>query len=160
LVAILDADKEGFLRAERSLIQTIGRAARNVRGKVIMYADRETDSMRKAMGETSRRRALQQAYNQQHGITPRTIEKAIQDLAGTGLARRKLQGAIALAKRSSSAAMASRAMSKMSVATNTSPPARSNDSRSAASPGETTRRLCWRALNHGSGKLSQKRDTV
>src|SRR5204863_5060729 len=83
LVGILDADKEGFLRAERSLIQTIGRAARNVRGKVIMYADRETDSMRKAMGETSRRRALQQAYNQQHGITPRTIEKAIQDLAGT-----------------------------------------------------------------------------
>jgi len=83
LVAILDADKEGFLRAARSLIQTIGRAARNVRGKVIMYADRETDSMRKAIGETRRRREMQQAYNQQHGITPRTIEKAIHELTGT-----------------------------------------------------------------------------
>ncbi len=83
LVAILDADKEGFLRAERSLIQTIGRAARNVRGKVIMYADRETDSMRKAIGETRRRRALQEEHNRRHGITPKTIEKAIRDLAGT-----------------------------------------------------------------------------
>jgi excinuclease ABC subunit B len=83
LVAILDADKEGFLRAERSLIQTIGRAARNVRGKVIMYADRETDSMRKAIGVTRARRAAQEAYNKQHGITPTTIQKAIADLAGT-----------------------------------------------------------------------------
>jgi excinuclease ABC subunit B len=83
LVAILDADKEGFLRAERSLIQTIGRAARNVRGKVIMYADRETDSMKKAIGVTRARRATQEAYNTQHGITPRTIQKAIADLAGT-----------------------------------------------------------------------------
>ena len=83
LVAILDADKEGFLRAERSLIQTIGRAARNINGKVIMYADRETDSMKKAISETRRRRALQEAYNKEHGITPTTIQKAIQELAGT-----------------------------------------------------------------------------
>jgi excinuclease ABC subunit B len=83
LVAILDADKEGFLRAERSLIQTIGRAARNVRGKVIMYAERETESMQHAIGETRRRRRLQEAFNRKHGITPKTIEKAIAELAGT-----------------------------------------------------------------------------
>ncbi len=83
LVGILDADKEGFLRAERSLIQTIGRAARNVRGKVIMYADRETDSMRKAIQVTAARRAAQEAHNKRHGITPKTIEKAIAALAGT-----------------------------------------------------------------------------
>jgi excinuclease ABC subunit B len=83
LVAILDADKEGFLRAERSLIQTIGRAARNVNGKVIMYADRETDSMKKAISETGRRREAQIAYNKKHGITPKTIEKAVHDLTGT-----------------------------------------------------------------------------
>jgi excinuclease ABC subunit B len=83
LVAILDADKEGFLRAARSLIQTIGRAARNVRGKVLMYADRETASMAEAIGETSRRRAAQELYNTKHGITPRTIVKKIEELAGT-----------------------------------------------------------------------------
>jgi excinuclease ABC subunit B len=83
LVGILDADKEGFLRAERSLIQTIGRAARNVRGKVIMYADRHTDSMKKAIAVTAERRAAQDAHNKRHGITPKTIEKAIAALAGT-----------------------------------------------------------------------------
>ncbi len=80
LVAILDADKEGFLRAERSLIQTIGRAARNLHGKAILYADRITDSMRKAISETERRRAKQIAYNQARGITPRSIVKQVRDL--------------------------------------------------------------------------------
>ena len=79
LVAILDADKEGFLRSERSLIQTIGRAARNTDGKVIMYADELTESMEKAISETNRRRKIQQEYNEKHGITPKTIQKSIRD---------------------------------------------------------------------------------
>jgi excinuclease ABC subunit B len=80
LVGILDADKEGFLRSERSLIQTIGRAARNLHGKVLLYADKETDSIKLAVGETNRRRAVQQVFNQQHGIVPRSASRVIMDM--------------------------------------------------------------------------------
>ena len=80
MVAILDADKEGFLRSATSLIQTIGRAARNVDGTVILYADEMTDSMKKAIGETERRRAIQTAYNQEHGIVPKTIHKGVRKM--------------------------------------------------------------------------------
>ena len=84
LVAILDADKEGFLRAERSLIQTIGRAARNAEGKVIMYADSITGSMERAIRETERRRAVQKKFNEEHNIIPRTIKKDIRDIIEIG----------------------------------------------------------------------------
>lgn len=85
LVAILDADKEGFLRSERSLIQTIGRAARNTDGKVIMYADELTESMEKAISETNRRRKIQEEYNKEHGITPKTIQKSVRDAIKAGI---------------------------------------------------------------------------
>jgi excinuclease ABC subunit B len=80
LVAILDADKEGFLRSEQSLIQTVGRAARHVHGMAIMYADQITDSMKRAIAETNRRRAIQEAYNREHGIIPASIVKSVRDL--------------------------------------------------------------------------------
>src|ERR671919_1550538 len=92
LVAILDADKEGFLRGETSLIQTIGRAARNIEGKVLMYADKETDAMRAALSETERRRAIQLAYNEEHGITAATIVKGISDIAEFLQSESKLPG--------------------------------------------------------------------
>lgn len=102
LVGIMDADKEGFLRSETSLIQTIGRAARNVNGRVILYADNMTGSMERAMGETNRRRAIQVAYNTEHNITPKTIEKRIHDIVGD-IERSRKRAVIQLAAEDSAA---------------------------------------------------------
>jgi excinuclease ABC subunit B len=95
LVAILDADKEGFLRSETSLVQTIGRAARNLAGRVILYADKMTDSMERAIVETERRRRLQEDYNRRHDITPESVHKAITDIA-EGIEQKRLQEAKAV----------------------------------------------------------------
>ena len=100
LVAILDADKEGFLRSQTSLIQTIGRAARNVDGQVIMYADEVTDSMRRAISETQRRRQVQLEYNQEHGIDPQSIRKAVTDILIEGMGRRRTDATVPVASKS------------------------------------------------------------
>jgi len=100
LVAILDADKEGFLRSQTSLIQTIGRAARNVDGQVIMYADEVTDSMRRAISETQRRRQIQLEYNQEHGIDPQSIRKAVTDILIEGMGRRRTDATVPVASKS------------------------------------------------------------
>jgi len=106
LVAIFDADKEGFLRSDRSLIQTMGRAARNAEGKAILYAERITDSMRRAMDETERRREMQQAHNKKHGITPVTVLKSVEDI---------LEGAVTPGKKMGSKAKKSKDISKLTV---------------------------------------------
>ena len=106
LVAIFDADKEGFLRSDRSLIQTMGRAARNSEGKAILYAERITDSMRRAMDETERRREFQQAHNKKHGITPTTVLKSVEDI---------LEGAVTPGKKMGSKAKKSKDISKLTV---------------------------------------------
>ena len=94
-MAVLDADKEGFLRSATSLIQTVGRAARNAEGHVVMYADTITDSMQVTLDETARRRAIQQKYNEEHGITPQTIKKAVRDLISISKAVAKEEQAFA-----------------------------------------------------------------
>jgi excinuclease ABC subunit B len=113
LVAILDADKEGFLRGETSLIQTIGRAARNIEGKVLMYADKETDAMRAALSETDRRRSIQLAYNEQHGITAATIVKGISDIAEFLQSESKLPGKGRRRRRAAKSATESMSLSEL-----------------------------------------------
>jgi len=115
LVAILDADKEGFLRGETSLIQTIGRAARNVHGSVIMYADKETHAMRTALGETERRRAIQLAYNERNGITPETIRKGVSDIADFLASESKVPGRASRRRREREEGMSAQELAKTMV---------------------------------------------
>jgi excinuclease ABC subunit B len=115
LVAIIDADKEGFLRGETSLIQTIGRAARNIRGKVIMYADKESAAMRNAISETDRRRAIQVAYNEEHGITPETIVKGISDISDFLAIESKVPSSRRSRRRSEEAQMSAEEISRTIV---------------------------------------------
>jgi excinuclease ABC subunit B len=115
LVAILDADKEGFLRGETSLIQTIGRAARNVHGSVIMYADKETQAMRTALSETDRRREIQTAYNERHGITPETIRKGVSDIADFLASESKVPGKASRRRREREEAMSAEELARTMV---------------------------------------------
>jgi excinuclease ABC subunit B len=115
LVAILDADKEGFLRGETSLIQTIGRAARNVHGSVIMYADKETHAMRTALSETDRRREIQTAYNERHGITPETIRKGVSDIADFLASESKVPGKASRRRREREEAMSAEELARTMV---------------------------------------------
>jgi excinuclease ABC subunit B len=115
LVAILDADKEGFLRSETSLTQTIGRAARHIEGKVIMYAEKMTDSMKAAIRTTNERRAVQQAYNEEHGIEPRSIMKAVRDLTDDLTAEREVALADGKGKYTTTADLPKAELAKMVI---------------------------------------------